>query len=82
MSNPIQEQLGGTSYHEQEDRVYEQYIEKKPSSLLARFFLTTSHLTALAIGGGFAFLRNRKETNQKPKIKFTFLKIFLWFSLT
>ena len=78
MSNPTQETFGGTSYHEQEDRIYEEYIEKKPSSLLVRFYITTSHLTALAIGGGFAFLRERKETNQKKKIKFTFLKIFLW----
>lgn len=78
MSNPNTEQLGGTTFHEQEERVYEQYIEKKPSTLISRFFITSSHLTALAVGGGFAFLRHRKETNEKPKIKYTFLKILLW----
>ncbi|MCO5232774.1 MAG: hypothetical protein LC105_02625 [Chitinophagales bacterium] len=77
MSNPIQEATG-TTYQQQEERVYEQYIEKKPSSLVVRYLITTSHLMALALGGGFAFLRHRKATNQKKKIKYTFLKIFLW----
>lgn len=77
MSQPIPEQ-NRVTYQLQEERVYEEYIEKKPSSLLVRFFVTSSHLTALALGGGFAYLRHRKETNQKTKLKFVFLKIFLW----
>ncbi len=77
MSNPIQENSRVT-YQQQEERVYEQYIEKKPSSLLVRYFITTSHLSALALGGGFAYLRHRKETGEKPKFKFFLLKIFLW----
>lgn len=77
MSNPLPEN-NRVTYQQQEERVYEEYIEKKPSSLLVRFFVTNAHLTALAIGGGFAFLRHRKETNQKPKFKYTLLKIFLW----
>jgi len=77
MDNAVREEPQ-TSFLQQEERFYEEYIEKKPSSLLVRFFITTSHLTALALGGGFAYLRHRKETNAKPKIKYTLLKIFLW----
>lgn len=64
--------------YQQEQRVYEEYIEKKPSPLFIRFLITTKHLTALTLGGGFAYLRYRKEMRVKPQIKFTFLKIFLW----
>lgn len=66
------------SNYSQENRVYEQYVEKKPSSMLVRFYITTKHLTALALGGGFAYLRYRREINEKRKIRFTILKIFLW----
>ena len=66
------------SYEAQEDRVYEEFIEKEPDSLFVRFFVTMRHLNALALGGGFAFLRYRKETHQKPLLRYTFLKIFLW----
>ena len=62
----------------QEERVYEEYIEKKPSSLFVRYFITTRHLYALAIGGGFAFLRQRKENKEKFKLKYFFLRILLW----
>lgn len=64
--------------YQQEQRVYEEYVEKKPSSLFVRFMITNFHLTALALGGGFAFLRHRKEIGAKKKFRYTFLKIFLW----
>jgi ubiquinone biosynthesis protein len=64
--------------YQQEQRVYEEYIEKKPSSLFVRFLITTRHLNALLIGGLFAYLRHRKETRVKPKISFTILKFFLY----
>lgn len=66
------------SNYSQENREYEEYIEKKPSSLLVRYFITQKHLTALALGGGFAFLRHRKETRAKFKLRYFFLGVFLW----
>ncbi|MCB0507825.1 MAG: AarF/UbiB family protein [Chitinophagales bacterium] len=61
------------------NRVFEEYVEKKPSSLFVRLMITNRHLTGLLLGGGYAYLRHRRET----KAKFSFLKdillrIFLW----
>lgn len=66
------------SNYQQESREYEEYIEKKPSSLFVRYLITQGHLSALALGGGFAFLRHRKEIGAKPKFRYFLLKIFLW----
>ncbi|MCA9749464.1 MAG: hypothetical protein KC414_10185, partial [Romboutsia sp.] len=46
----------------EEVRVFEEYIERKPSSLFVRYFITQMHLSGLLLGGGFAYLRHRKET--------------------
>ncbi len=77
MSNLTNENSKYSNY-QQENREYEEYIEKKPSSLFVRYLITQAHLSALALGGGFAFLRHRKETGAKPKFRFFLLRIFLW----
>ena len=51
------------------NRVFEQYIERKPSSLFVRVFITMRHLSGLVLGGGYAYLRHRRAT----KAKFIFL---------
>ena len=61
------------------NRVFEQYIEKKPSTLFVRLIITTRHLSGLILGGGYAYMRHRRAT----KAKFSFgqdilLRIFLW----
>jgi ubiquinone biosynthesis protein len=61
-----------------EEKVYEVYKEKKPQALPIRFFVTNKHLLGLALGGGFAYLRHRREIKAKRKIRYTFLKLFLW----
>lgn len=64
---------------EEERKVFEEYIESKPSSLLVRFITTQRHLIGLLLGGGFAYLRHRDETNAKFSIsKDIFLRLFLW----
>lgn len=70
----ISEQVTG---YVQEDRTYEVYQEKKPSSLFVRFIITNRHLMGLAVGGGFAFLRHRREIRAKRKLRFTLLKLVL-----
>ena len=62
-----------------QEKVFEKYIEKKPDKLFKRFLVTNRHLLGLLLGGGFAFLRHRKEIKAKKKFRYTFLKIFLWF---
>ncbi len=62
-----------------ENRVFEKYIEHKPSSLFVRFLITNRHLTGLLLGGGYAYLRQRSETKAKFSILIdVFLRIFLW----
>ncbi|QQR98944.1 MAG: AarF/ABC1/UbiB kinase family protein [Sphingobacteriales bacterium] len=64
---------------DQEERVYEEYIEQKPQSLILRFFTTQRHIIGLCLGGGFAYLRHRSETKAKFSIsKDIFLRLFLW----
>ncbi|MBK6275805.1 MAG: hypothetical protein IPF58_14435 [Saprospirales bacterium] len=76
------EQQDNSDLHPQdqdEKRVFEQYIERKPSSLFVRFLITQRHLTGLLLGGGYAYLRERKAN--KAKFSFTidiFLRLFLW----
>jgi ubiquinone biosynthesis protein len=61
------------------NRVFEDYIEKKPSSLIVRFLITNRHLTGLLFGGGYAYLRHRRATKAKFSImKDVFLRLFLW----
>jgi ubiquinone biosynthesis protein len=61
------------------NRVFEQYIERKPSSLFVRFLITNRHLTGLLLGGGYAYLRHRKATKAKFSITIDiFLRLFLW----
>jgi ubiquinone biosynthesis protein len=61
------------------NRVFEQYIERKPSSLFVRFLITNRHLTGLLLGGGYAYLRHRRATKAKFSItKDIFLRLFLW----
>lgn len=63
----------------EEVRVFEEYIERKPSSLFVRYFITQMHLSGLLLGGGFAYLRHRKETKAKFSFgKDVFLRLFLW----
>jgi ubiquinone biosynthesis protein len=59
-------------------RTFEVYVEKKPQSLFVRILITTFHFNGLLLGGGFAFLRHRREIKAKRKFRYTFLKIFLW----
>ena len=76
------EQQDNSDLHPQdqdEKRVFEQYIARKPSSLFVRFLITQRHLTGLLLGGGYAYLRERKAN--KAKFSFTidiFLRLFLW----
>jgi ubiquinone biosynthesis protein len=61
------------------NRVFEQYIERKPSSLFVRLLITNRHLTGLLLGGGYAYLRHRKATKAKFSIlQDIFLRLFLW----
>lgn len=61
------------------NRVFEQYIERKPSSLFVRVFITMRHLSGLVLGGGYAYLRHRRATKAKFSLtKDVFLRIFLW----
>ncbi|MCB9033779.1 MAG: AarF/ABC1/UbiB kinase family protein [Chitinophagales bacterium] len=60
-------------------RVYEEYIERKPKSIIIRFIVTSRHLTGLLLGGGFAYLRHRKEQGKGFSIlNDIFLRLFLW----
>ena len=61
------------------NRVFEQYIEKKPSSLFVRLLITIRHLTGLLLGGGYAYLRHRSASKAKFNISIDiFLRLFLW----
>ncbi len=61
------------------NRVFEAYIEKKPSTLFVRFLITVRHLSGLLLGGGFAYLRYRRQTKAKFSIaQDIFLRLFLW----
>ncbi|HQV78769.1 MAG TPA: AarF/UbiB family protein [Chitinophagales bacterium] len=61
------------------NRVFEEYIERKPSSLFVRFLITNRHLIGLLLGGGYAYLRHRRETNAKFSFsKDILLRLFLW----
>lgn len=61
------------------NRVFEQYIERKPSTLFVRLLITNRHLTGLLFGGGYAYLRHRKATKAKFSIlQDIFLRLFLW----
>ncbi len=61
------------------NRVFEQYIEKKPSSLLVRVIITMRHFSGLILGGGYAYLRHRRATKAKfSLLQDVFLRIFLW----
>ena len=80
------EQQDNSDLHPQdqdEKRVFEQYIERKPSSLFVRFLITQRHLTGLLLGGGYAYLRERKAN--KAKFSFTidiFLRLFIEITAT
>lgn len=62
-----------------ENRVFENYIEKKPRSFFVRLIITQKHLIGLLLGGGFAYLRQRGATRAKFSVsKDIFLRLFLW----
>jgi ubiquinone biosynthesis protein len=64
---------------DEEKKVYEEYIERKPHSLFVRFLVTQKHIIGLLLGGGFAYLRHRSETNAKFSLsKDVLLRFFLW----
>jgi ubiquinone biosynthesis protein len=64
---------------DEEKKVYEEYIERKPYSLFVRFLVTQKHLIGLSLGGGFAYLRHRSETHAKFSLsKDVLLRFFLW----
>ncbi len=61
------------------NRVFEQYIEKKPSSLIVRVIITMRHFSGLILGGGYAYLRHRRATKAKFSLmQDVFLRFFLW----
>lgn len=61
------------------NRVFEKYIERKPSSLFVRFLITQRHFSGLILGGGYAYLRHRKATKAKFSILIdVFLRLFLY----
>lgn len=61
------------------NRVFEKYIEHKPSSLFVRFLITIRHFSGLMLGGGFAYLRHRKATKAKFSLFIDiFFRLFLW----
>jgi len=70
----IRKQIVEADHH----RSFETYIERKPQSLFVRIIITTRHFTGLLLGGGFAYLRHRRQIKAKKKLKYTFLKLFLW----
>ena len=75
----IEENIEMHPQDQDEARVFEKYIERKPSSLLVRFIITNRHLSGLLLGGGYAYLRHRRATKAKFSItKDIFLRIFLW----
>ncbi|MBK7639743.1 MAG: PEP-CTERM sorting domain-containing protein [Bacteroidetes bacterium] len=55
-----------------QEKVFEKYIEKKPDKLFKRFLVTNRHLLGLLLGGGFAFLRHRKEIKAKRNLDIPF----------
>jgi ubiquinone biosynthesis protein len=64
---------------DEEKKVYEEYIERKPHSLFVRFLVTQKHIIGLLLGGGFAYLRHRSETHAKFSLsKDVLLRFFLW----
>ena len=71
-----------TDIHPQDEdanRQFEEYVEQKPSSLIVRLFVTTRHLTGLALGGGYAYMRYRRKTKAKFSIlQDVFLRLYLW----
>lgn len=75
----IEENVDLHPQDEDANREFEQYIERKPSSLFVRLIITTRHLSGLLLGGGYAYLRHRRATKAKFSLAIdVFLRIFLW----
>ncbi|MDB5227239.1 MAG: ubiquinone biosynthesis protein [Bacteroidota bacterium] len=75
----LQEEIELHPQDQDENRVFEDYIERKPRSLFVRFLITNRHLTGLLFGGGYAYLRHRRAMKAKfSLLKDVFLRLFLW----
>lgn len=75
----VQEEIDLHPQDQDANRVFETYIERKPSSLFVRYLITQRHLSGLLLGGGYAYLRHRRETRAKFNLFIdVFLRIFLW----
>lgn len=56
---------------------FEAYQERRPPGLVIRFFETSSQLLGLALGGGWDFVRQKKELGQHRTLGMLFLRFFL-----
>jgi ubiquinone biosynthesis protein len=56
---------------------FELYKERRPAGLIGRFIITFSQLIALAFGGGFAWVRQKKAEGQGWALEVIFIRLLL-----
>ena len=56
---------------------FEPYQERRPPGMIVRFFETSAQLTGLALGGGFSYVRGKKEAGEHWTFGILLLRIFL-----
>jgi ubiquinone biosynthesis protein len=59
------------------DTRFEAYQERHPPGLVTRFFEVSGQLSGLALGGGFEFVRQKKELGEHRTLGMLILRFFL-----
>lgn len=59
------------------DNTFEEYKETRRAGLIARFFITTSHVLGLLMGGVLDFVRRKKEQGEGRQFEILVLRFFL-----
>ena len=63
-----------------QDAGFELYQERRPAGLVGRFLITLGQLMALACGGGYAFVRQKKADGQGFSLGVLMLRFILFFT--
>jgi ubiquinone biosynthesis protein len=64
----------------EQESLYEPYQEQKRIGLTSRFFITLQHITGLGLGGGYAYVREKKQLGEGWTLPVLILRGILLFT--
>jgi ubiquinone biosynthesis protein len=64
----------------EQESLYKPYQEQKRIGLVSRFFITLQHLIGLGLGGGYAYIREKKQLGEGGSLLVLTLRFILLFT--